>query len=270
MKNSRTLRVAALPLEMESTCQGAKPHGQDPRAWARDGAISGNTDAGLGSRAPGGREVLVIETLNWNTDYPVLPRDRGRGVPDRDHDNTDQPHEPAIMLVIRRSRCDGIYWLRIHMIPRDAAAEQAIHDNWICATVTYLDRETRKAWEQHRAALIDEKRAGYDQDGISYFLSPGWMWITARQLWHGTQPRGLEVTVDDLLGEPYPIWSSDFEDIRDIERSILFSVDAIAMAIDVGLSFSNGEEAVYAPGARAPRRHIRIETDDTPPDAWGG
>jgi hypothetical protein len=267
MSRKRPRTIAPVPLRVSHLRQGSLPQAETTLVGSGR-RLAGVPSVTLSARLEPGRpgnshhdSILQSYPVGWNTDFPSLP---GRGA----QDSSDEPQEPAIKLAIARSRCNGTYSIAVRLITRDEAVEQAINAHYICAIVTYLDVGTRRAWEKHRESLIEEKRDGYGNEGVTYFLSPGWMWVTAKQIFHTTRDCGLEVTVGDLVGGKV-IRSDDFDDIRDIERSILFSVDRIAMSIEVGLSFDAGEQAIYAPGSTQKKGKPKIDNDGTPPDEWG-
>lgn len=269
-RNNGPLRIQPLQLRAPSR-QGSKPDGQDPGNTTVGLALAPHRtgDAprpGLGSqeREPGGRSGVPALPMRWNEDYPEVPSNEGRG----GQDSTDET--PVILLSIRRSRCRGRYYLEMKLSPRDERVAQAIHDHWICAVVTYLDRETRKHWEERLDELRSEA-AGHWQRTTLFAPIPDPLdlaWTGLKTWWHRNHvDRGIEVTVGKLLGDGYTCWSDDFDDIRDIERSVLFSLDAIAQSISVGLGFDAGEENVYSPGTK---RKTRLDIDDggTPPGEW--
>ncbi len=279
MSRKLTGTVVAIPLLVSTMRQGSAPQAETrtaDAAWASEAAYqvrgSGRRLAGVPSVAlrrlePGrpGRQqhdaTTVSPSVGWNNDLPTLP---GRGA----HDSQEEQKEPAIKLAISRNRDGGTHYIDVRLVPRDDVVEEALHRHYVTAVVTYLDAETRRAWENKRAKLIDEKRDGYGTDGVSYFLSPGWMWVTAKQIFHTTRDMGLEVTVCDLLRGKL-ILSDDLDDIRDVERSILFSVDKIEMSVSVGMSFDDGEQAIYAPGSNKTKSKSKADDDGTPPDEWG-
>ncbi len=241
--------------------QGSTPPGQDPRHTTL--VVRGLGLAGLGSREPGGRVRAPASRAHWNEDYPELPADQGRG-------GQDDADDPVVKLVIRRSRCRGRYDLGLKLVPRDSAVRRAIHEHWLCATVTYLDRETRKRWDARMSELIAEGESHWQRMTLFAPIPDplDLAWVAVKTWWHRNHvERGLEITVNKLLGDDYCCWSDDFDDIRDIERSVLFSLDAIAQAIAVGMAFSEGEENVYHPGNRR-KSHLDVDDGGTPPSAW--
>ena len=215
----------------------------------------------------GGRILEPDRPGGWNTDYPDLP---GRGA----QDGTELPYSPAVMLRIERSRCQDRYRLHVTLTTRDDKSAAAIHDHWICAVVTYLDRETRKAWEAHDSKLAAEhgqhwRQVNWLNSGSITDAMFASAWTGIKRWYHDSyRDHGLEVTVNDLLGDGLSIYSDDFDDIREVERSILMSVDAINMGVEIGLSFDRGEIADYAPGSKQKPRRERDGTDDTPPGDW--
>ena len=272
MSTRITGRLRIEPLQLtQPNRQGSKPNGQDPGTTpARLALAPHQTGAvplpGLGSheREPGGRSGVPADPIRWNEDYPELPANEGRG----GQDSTDDT--PVILLSIRRSRCRGRYTLVMKLSPRDERVAQAIHDHWICAVVTYLDRETRKRWQDKLDELRSEA-AGHWQRTTLFAPIPDPLdlaWTGLKTWWHRNHvARGLEVTVGKLLGDGYVCWSDDFDDIRDIERSVLFSLDAIAQSIAVGLGFDTGEENIYSPGTKRKTR-LDIDHGGTPPGEW--
>ena len=266
MSRKLTGTVAPIPLLVSTARQGSSPQAETTVVGSgrRLAGVPGVALRRLEPSRPGRQQhdtTPVSPPVGWNNEWPTLP---GRGA----HDSQEEQKEPAIKLAISRSRDGGTYYIDVRLVPRDDAVEDALHRHYVTAVVTYLDVETRRAWENKRASLIDEKRDGYGTDGISYFLSPGWMWVTAKQIFHTTRDTGLEVTVCDLLRGKL-IWDDDLASIRDVERSILFSVDKIEMSVSVGMSFDDGEQAVYAPGTNKTKSRSKTDEDGTPPDEWG-
>jgi hypothetical protein len=279
-------RIGLRPLLVGTLRQGSPPAWDETRAHVADTGIPEGVARGSGRRLgaigtvplarrlePGRTGNGPSETtpaphpIGWNKEFPSLP---GRGA--RGQEAPERP--PAITLLIRRSMCGDIYHLHVQMMPRDEVAEAAIRNHYIAATVTYLDRAMRREWEAKRYALIEE--SAWRPGGRAMLMSPvpvtdeilRQTWVGIKRWWHASQvDRGLEVTVDDLLGSPYPIWSDDYYCIREIERSIIFAVDAIALAIEVGIDFSQGVESAYAPGASTKATLPR--DDGTPPSGWG-
>jgi hypothetical protein len=278
--------VAPVPLLVSTPRQGSSPQAETraaDAAWASEAATkvcgSGRRLAGVPSVAlarglepgrPGSQShdtMPAAPPVGWNNEYPSLP---GRGA----HEQSDDPKQPAIKLVVTRSTSNGIYYLEVRLILRDDDVERAIHAHYISEVVTYLDVETRRAWEKHRDALIEE--TAWRPGAREMFLSPvpatdeifRQLWVGLKRLHHDSRNRGLEVTVNNLLGDGMTVWADTLDEVREIERSILFSVDHISMSIEVGLSFDNGEQAIYAPGSNKPKSKTKTDDGGTPPDEW--
>lgn len=278
--------IAPVPLLVSTTRQGSSPQAETQAAdaaWASEAAYkvsgSGRRLAGVPSVAlterlePGRPGIQPHETAptpqphGWNRDFPTLP---GRGA----HDSQEEQNEPAIQLAVTRSISNGAYTLEVRLILRDDDVERAIHAHYICAVVTYLDIETRRAWEKHRDALIEE--TAWRPSAHDMLMSPvpatdeifRQMLVGIKRMVHNGRNRGLEVTVNHLLGDGMTIWADTLDEAREIERSILFSVDKIAMSIEVGLSFDNSEQAIYAPGSNKPKSKTKPSDGGTPPDGW--
>jgi hypothetical protein len=264
---SRT-RLDVVPLGVPR--EGSSPARAETRALVAVPLVTRQVTAARGSGQslePDGRKGRGLVATGWNRDYPELPVTDGRHAP---------PPEPAIQLIVRRSRDDGWYYLHLQLQPRDAVAERSIYENFISCTVTYLDRETRRAWEERADALGAEQSANWSNvhwlNSVSVadamFIGA---WIGLKRWFHNSYGnRGLEVTMRDLLADPFVVHSEDFDDIRDVERSVIMSIDRIAQAIEVGIDFANGVEAVYAPGSKQRTPPTRRDDDGTPPDQWGG
>lgn len=177
---------------------------------------------------------------------------------------------PLFLVKLKHGKGSGGYRLTITLEPR-ADVVEAFRRHRLTAIEVYTDTERERAIENWQASLREEKHRGYRTDpdllgfNTRYFLSPAWVWTTARQAYAAHQHgKVLRISVGNLLDGS--TLTGSLEWLHAMERELLGKVDWLASRIAHGVAFDGEEIAIYAPG----KARTTPSPDDggTPPNEW--
>lgn len=188
-----------------------------------------------------------------------------------DADDGSGSETPLFLIKVGHGRGSGSYRLTVRLEPREDVRE-VFHRHRLTAIRVYTDTEREREIEAWQKELREEKRAGHAERPIlslrnntTYFLSPEWVWATARQACAAYRhARVLRITVGDLMAGT--TLTGSLEWLHGMERELLGKIDWLASRIAGGVAYDSEEMAVYAPGKA--RKATASDDGGTPPNEW--